>query len=57
MEHQLKTLQPHFDDAVSGRQTYLLCKNDWPFQVCDTLLLQEYNSENEEYTGKICVLR
>ena len=52
MEHQLKTIQPNFNDLSSGRQTFILTKNDRPYQVCDTLLLQEYHSETEEYTGK-----
>ena len=52
MQHQLKTIQPNFDDLASGRKTFELRKADRNYQVCDTLLLQEYNSETDEYTGK-----
>jgi hypothetical protein len=38
--------------VLSGKKTFEIRKNDRRFQVNDLLLLQEYNPEAEEYTGR-----
>lgn len=43
MVHQLKTVQPYFDDVASGNKTFEVRKNDRDFKVGDVLMLLEYN--------------
>ena len=52
MTHCLKIL-PQFIEAVSkGKKNFELRKNDRPFEVGDTLILQEYRARKQGYTGK-----
>lgn len=50
--HNLKTIQPYFDEVKAGRKTFEVRLNDRDFQVGDTLILCEYKPENKEYTGQ-----
>lgn len=61
MNHQLKTVQPFFDDVVSGVKTAELRRDDRTFQVGDTLTLREYELlecvcgcgvDNSSYSGR-----
>lgn len=52
MTHALKCHPPYFDQVEKGAKTFELRKEDRPFKEGDTILLQEYNPEKEEYTGK-----
>lgn len=52
MTHALKTWPSYFLDVTSGCKTFEVRKHDRPFKDGDTLLLQEYNPDKEEYTGK-----
>jgi hypothetical protein len=56
--HKLKTVQPHFSNVKyhDGKvenyfKKFEIRKNDRDFSVGDILLLQEYNSCQQEYTG------
>lgn len=52
MTHALKTWPEYFKAIESGEKTFELRKDDRPFKVGDTILLQEYSPESESYTGK-----
>lgn len=51
MEHELKTIQPYFDDVKNGVKTFDLRNNFRNFQIGDILILKEY-SANSGYTGQ-----
>jgi hypothetical protein len=51
MTHALKTWPQYMDALLSGAKTFELRKDDRPFDVEDTLLLQEY-SPTRGYTGE-----
>lgn len=52
MFHELKTVNPHFNNLELGIKTFEIRKNDRNYQVNDTLILKEYDLEKNEYTGK-----
>lgn len=52
MTHALKTYPEYFKAIESGDKTFELRKDDRPFKVGDTILLQEYDPEKKTYTGK-----
>lgn len=52
MVHELKTLQPYFDDVINGKKTFDVRKNDRNFKVGDELILREYDREAKSYSGK-----
>jgi hypothetical protein len=52
MTHALKTWPEFYAPIASGLKTFELRKDDRPFTLGDTVLLQEYNPETEQYTGK-----
>lgn len=52
MTHALKTWPEYFKDIESGKKNFELRKFDRPYQVGDRLLLQEFNSVDNGYTGK-----
>ncbi len=48
-----KKIQPqYFDAIVSGKKKFELRLNDFEVHEGDTLLLEEWNSETKEYTGR-----
>lgn len=52
MQHELKTVQPFFDDVLTGKKKFEVRKNDRNFKVNDELLLREYIPETKSYTGR-----
>ena len=52
VKHRLKIWPEFFEAVLSGKKTFEIRKNDRDYQVNDLLLLQEYNPETEEYTGR-----
>lgn len=57
MIHELK-IYPHFFEAVvMGTKTFELRKDDREFQVCDLLILKEWDPNNEQFTGREAVRR
>lgn len=52
MTHALKIWPEFVKDIESETKTFELRKDDRPFTVEDTLLLQEWNPKDERYTGK-----
>ncbi len=49
--HELKIYPEYFDAIIADRKTCELRRNDRDFQVGDTLLLREWDSKVEGYTG------
>lgn len=52
MTHELKTWIEYFEEVFMGHKAFEVRKNDRNFQVGDTLILKEWNSETEKYTGR-----
>lgn len=50
--HYLKTWPDYFKDICSGVKTFEFRKNDRDYQVGDTLILQEYDPDTDEYSGR-----
>ncbi len=50
--HILKTWKQYFNDVKSGLKTFEIRKNDRNFKVGDTLILQEYDHEEQAITGE-----
>jgi hypothetical protein len=52
MTHALKTWPEFFHQVERGVKTFEIRKYDRPFCMGETLLLQEWEPEKKEYTGK-----
>lgn len=52
MIHSLKTWKQYFRQIVDGQKTFEVRKNDRGFKVGDILILDEYNNETKEFTGR-----
>lgn len=50
--HELKTVQPFFDEVMAGRKKFEFRKNDREFKTGDILILKEYDKEKDEYSGR-----
>ena len=53
MKHELKTVQPYFNDVRTGKKKFEVRKNDRGFKVGDELILKEYNKDTNAYTGEV----
>lgn len=47
-----KTWQPYFDLVASGKKNFDLRLNDFDVQAGDTLVLEEWDPQTKEYTGR-----
>ena len=56
MRHELKTIQPYFNDVNYGEKNFEVRKNDRDFRVGDTLELIEYDPKTDT-TGKRLVVK
>lgn len=52
MTHALKTWPEFFAESEKGNKPFELRKEDRKLEVGDKVLLQEFDPENSEYTGK-----
>lgn len=52
MRHELKTWPQYYVEIMSGKKTFEVRFDDRDFQVGDMVLLQEWNPESEQYTGR-----
>lgn len=50
--HELKTINPYFNDVDLGSKTFEVRKNDRHFKVADIMILKEYYPMGDYYTGK-----
>jgi len=51
-KHELKTWEEFFEQIWSGDKRFELRRNDRGFEVGDTLILREWDRQNERYTGR-----
>lgn len=51
MIHELKTEVKYFNEIRAERKTFELRKNDRNYQIGDLLILKEYISKTQVYTG------
>jgi len=47
--HELKTIQPHFDNVWCGLKSFEVRKDDRGYNTGDLLLLKEYDYQKECY--------
>lgn len=52
MTHALKTWPEYFKLIEAGTKTFELRKDDRPFGMGDDIILQEWDPDKKEYTGK-----
>ena len=52
MIHELKTVQPYFNDVDLGIKTFEVRKNDRNFKPGDLMILKEYDLINNLYSGR-----
>ena len=50
--HHKKLTQPYFDDVWSGDKRFELRKNDCDYEVNDLIILEEYDSISNTYSGR-----
>jgi hypothetical protein len=55
--HELKTVQPFFNQVKNGTKRFELRKNDRDFMVNDILVLKEYNSLTKVFVGDHVAVR
>lgn len=55
--HTLKTWPEYFQKVVDNKKKAELRLNDRNFQIGDKMLLQEYNPEIKDYTGRELLVR
>lgn len=55
MTHELKTVQPFFNDVMSGKKNFEVRKNDRDYKVGDYLKLKEWDGTN--FTGNYITVR
>jgi len=54
--HELRTVQPYFDQVVTGKKTAEIRFNDRNFGDGDYLLLREFHVPTKHYSGRaVCV--
>lgn len=51
-KHELKILPIYFQAQLEGKKNFEIRKNDRNYNVGDLLLLEEYNPETQEFTGR-----
>lgn len=56
MIHELKTLPKYFEAIISGKKLFEIREHDRCYMVGDLLALNEYNAEEECYTGRSCLV-
>ena len=52
MLHRLKILPEYFEKVLSGEKTFEVRYNDRDFNQGDTVVLMEYNSDENSFSGK-----
>jgi len=50
--HELKTIQPYFDDICSGKKTFEIRRFDRDYKIGDKLHLAEWDLKGHYFTGK-----
>lgn len=55
--HNLKTVNPYFEEVFSGRKTFEMRKNDRDFQPGDLVILMEYDAWNNSFSGRVIAFK
>ena len=55
--HELKTVQPFFDQVASGKKKFELRNNDRDFKVADILILKLYDKGKDLFLGQDIAVR
>lgn len=50
-QHDLKTIQPHFNHMWNNLKTFEIRKDDRNFKVGDVVRLHEYDPQNKTYSN------
>ena len=50
--HEVKILPNYYEDVLSGKKTFELRKDDRDYKVGDLIVLKEYDSSENVYTGR-----
>jgi len=50
--HELKTIQPYFDQVINNEKGFELRKMDRDYEIGDILILQEYDQYTNTYSGR-----
>jgi ASC-1-like (ASCH) protein len=53
MNHLLKILPEYFEEVVKGNKTFEVRKNDRGFKVGEILILAEYCTTMQSFTGRV----
>ncbi|MBN2597811.1 MAG: DUF3850 domain-containing protein [Marinifilaceae bacterium] len=53
MKHLLKILPEYFEEVVKGNKPFEVRKNDRDFKVGDILILAEYCTSIQSFTGRV----
>lgn len=51
--HNIKCVQPHYDDIASGVKTFEVRLNDRDYDLNDRLELFEYDADTDQFSGKV----
>lgn len=52
MVHKLKININYFKDVLIGKKTFEVRKNDRDYKVGDSIVLNEWNNEEQYFTGR-----
>lgn len=55
--HNLKTWPQFYNQVSEGTKTFGVRKNDRDFKIGDLLNLYEFDTEQNDYTGKLCIVQ
>ncbi len=50
--HNLKTVNPYFEEVLQGKKTFECRKNDREFESGDRVILNEYDAKTFTYLGR-----
>lgn len=50
--HELKTINPYFQDSYNEDKTFEVRLNDRDFKVNDKIILKEYDPKNNSFSGR-----
>lgn len=55
MVHELKTVQPYFENVYLGKKRFEFRFNDRDYKPKDILVLKEYDSKRKKYSGRMVI--
>lgn len=55
--HELKTVNPYFEETWEGNKTFEVRQNDRYFKTRDLLILREYKGETQSYLTRYIIVQ